>query len=134
MWRSFESEKVTFTASDGTKTEITNPKYNKSASQNTETTKDKQRVSVSLKVSETEQKRYYDVKADVGKESTSEIKKSDERKTKVVWLSRDWCSYCIMFHVLSEQNRKQEAELTKGGRYLESGVKTSLFLFNICCI
>lgn len=42
-WMSFESNKVTVTAPDGIKTEITNPNYNKSASQNKETTKDKQR-------------------------------------------------------------------------------------------
>lgn len=82
MWRSFESEKVMVTAPESTKTEITNPKYIKSASNNTETTKDKQSVLVSLKVSETEQKRYYDVEADVDKESISQIKKPDERKQK----------------------------------------------------
>lgn len=86
MWMSFESDKITVTAPDGTKTEITNPRYNKSASHNTETTKDKQSVAGSSKVSEIEQKKQFDVKADVDKEATSEIKTSDERKTKIVWL------------------------------------------------
>ena len=85
MWMSFEGDKITVTAPDGTKTEITNPRYNKSATKNTETAKDKQSVADSSKVSETEQKKQSDVKVDVDKESTSEIKKSDERKTKVVW-------------------------------------------------
>ncbi len=71
MWRSFESEKVMVTAPESTKTEITNPKYIKSASHNIETTKDKQSVSVSSKVSETEQKRQSDIKVDINKESKS---------------------------------------------------------------
>lgn len=86
MWLSFESDKITVTAPDGTKTEIINPKYNKSVSLNTETAKDKHSVADSSKVSETEQKKQSDVKADVDKESTSELKTTDERKTKIVWL------------------------------------------------
>ena len=85
MWMSFESDKITVTTPDGTKTEITNPRYNKSAAQNTEKANDKKSVSDNKKVSETEQKRHTDLKTDVDKESTSEIKTSDERKTKIVW-------------------------------------------------
>lgn len=86
MWMSFESDKITVTAPDGTKTEITNPRYNKASSQNKDVHSDKQSVVGSSKVSETEQKKQSDVKADVDKESRSELKTSDERKTKVVWL------------------------------------------------
>jgi len=38
-----------------------------------------------------------------------------------------------MFHVLSEQNRKQEVELTKGGAVSGKRDKNLAFLFNICC-
>jgi len=86
MWMSFESDKITITAPDGTKTEITNPRYNKASSQNKGVYSDKSSVAESSKVSETSQNHQSDVKADVDKESTSELKTTDERKTKVVWL------------------------------------------------
>jgi len=85
MWMSFESDKITVTAPDGTKTEITNPRYNKSASQNKDIHSDKQSVSNNKKVSETAQNKQSDIKADVDKEFKSELKTTDERKTKVHW-------------------------------------------------
>lgn len=84
-WMSIKSDEATFEDRAGNKWTFKNPVMDKKSSQNTEATKEKQSVADSSKVSETEQKKQSDVKADVDKESTSKLKTTEKRETKVAW-------------------------------------------------
>lgn len=85
-WLSFESDKITITDTAGNKTEITNPRINKKSSQTNDIAKTEQTDSESNKVAEKEENQQNDVKENATKNVQTDLKTTDERKAKIVWL------------------------------------------------
>lgn len=106
---SIKSDEATFEDKAGNKWTFKNPVMGKKSFQNTEKAKDKQSVADSSKVLETEQKRQSDLKVDSEKGFNSELKTSDERKTKIAWLYLSIgvvIVLCFMFLVNRIVNKK----------------------------
>lgn len=85
-WMNFESDKITITDNHGNKTEITNPRINKKSSQSNDVEKTEQTDSKTNKVATSEEKKQNDVRVDAENATTTGLKTTDERKTKIVWL------------------------------------------------
>lgn len=85
-WMSFESDKITITDNQGNKTEISKPKINKKSSQINDITKTEQTDSKTNKVAVSEEIQQSNINATLSKESETDLKTTDERKTKIVWL------------------------------------------------
>lgn len=85
-WMSFESDKITITDNQGNKTEIINPRINKKSSQGNDVLKIDQTDSETNKVAKIEENQQNDVKTDALKVNKTDLKTTDERKTKIVWL------------------------------------------------
>lgn len=84
-WMSFESDKITITDKSGTIIEITNPRYNKKSSQSNDISKIEQSTEDNTKVATNEENHQNDVKVNANKKTKTDLKKTDERKTKIVW-------------------------------------------------
>lgn len=84
-WMQIKSDEATFEDKAGDKWTFKNPQINQKASHKADITKTEQTASESNKVAVSEENQQNDVKVDVEKETTTELKTTDERKTKIVW-------------------------------------------------
>ncbi len=85
-WMSFESDKITITDNQGNKTEITNPRINKKSSQSNEIDKSDVVVAKNETTTTNEENQQSNINANLSKETETNLKKTDERQTKIVWL------------------------------------------------